>query len=108
MSNPTVPNSNQPFVDTAGKITQVWQLFLNALVGPVGPIITVAVGASPFAYKANANGSVAIVGGTISAVTLTRAGVVVALGTTRLVTVAQGDVVTVTYSAAPTMNFIPS
>jgi hypothetical protein len=108
MTTPIVPNSNQPLVDPKGMITTIWQRFFNALVGPAGPIGTVTVGASPFAYTATAPGSVAIVGGTISAVSLTRAGVAVALGTTRLVTVAQNDVVTVTYSAAPTMNFIPS
>jgi hypothetical protein len=64
---------------------------------------------SPFAYTAPANGSLIINGGTVSAITLTRPGdTAVTLGQTGgLVSVQAGDVVTVTYSVAPTMTFLP-
>lgn len=86
--------------------------FLSDMVFSVesfgAPIQSITVGASPYAYVAPHHGSVSIQGGTVSAVTLTRQGTAVTLGLTAgLVPVATGDVVTVTYSAAPTMKFIP-
>lgn len=108
MIRPTVPNSNSPIADSSGKITQIWQRFFNALVASPGAISPVVVAASPSSFTASSGGAVAISGGTISAVTLRRSGTTVAVGTSRLVPVENGDVVTVTYSAAPTMNFIPN
>ena len=72
------------------------------------PITGVPVGASPFAYVAGERGSVCITGGTVSSVTLTRHGVTVNPGSLAgYVPVSQGDTVTVTYSVAPTIDFIP-
>lgn len=105
---PTVPNSNQPLTDGKGFVTQVWQRFFGALVEPAAAISAVAVSASPTSFTAAGSGTVVISGGTISAVTLTRAGSVVSFGTTRVVPVANGDLVTVTYSVAPTISFIPT
>ena len=67
--------------------------------------LPITVGASPFAYIATAAGSVAIAGGTTSNATLTRAAVVVYSSprTTDIIPVRAGDVVTVTYTVAPTM-----
>jgi hypothetical protein len=71
--------------------------------------VTVAVGASPFAYTAPAIGSVIISGGTVSAITLTHAGgTPVNIGVVAgVIPVLASDVVTVTYTVAPTMTFIP-
>jgi hypothetical protein len=44
----------------------------------------------------------------LTSVTLTRAGTAVSLGTSRTIPVSAGDVVTVSYSVAPTMSFIPT
>lgn len=104
---PIVPNSNQPLVNSGGYITPVWQRFFGALLGSPAAISAIAVGASPISFTASQRGTVAISGGTLTAVTLTRSGIVVALGTSRTVMVANGDVVTVSYSVAPTINFIP-
>jgi len=102
-----VPNSNQPLVDKNGYITQVWQRFLGSLLGSPEAIAPVAVSASPSTFTAAGRGSVAISGGTLTNVTLNRSGTTVSLGTSRAITVANGDVVTVTYTVAPTINFIP-
>lgn len=104
---PIVPNSNQPLVNSGGFITPVWQRFFGALLGSPAAIAPVTVAASPTSFTASQRGTVGISAGTLTAVTLTRAGTVIALGTTRSVTVANGDVVTVTYSVAPTINFVP-
>ncbi|MGS0981013.1 hypothetical protein [Burkholderia glumae] len=81
----------------------------SAAWGSTGAIVAVTVGASPFAYTAPAAGTVLIVGGTVSAVTLKRgtASAVSVGATAGSVPVSAGDIVTVTYSAAPTMSFVP-
>ena len=72
------------------------------------PIVTLTVGASPFAYTLPARGAVAVIGGTVTAVTLTRGGTDVNVGAlSGYWSGMKGDVVTVTYTAAPTMDFVP-
>jgi len=74
-----------------------------------GTNITISVGGSPFAYTVPAYGNVVVQGGTVSAITLTRpGGAAVNIGVTAgIIPVQTGDIVTVTYSVAPTMTFIP-
>ncbi|OWV62585.1 hypothetical protein ATY75_12235 [Rhizobium sp. N122] len=107
MTTPIVPNSNQPLVDNRGFVTPVWQRFFGALLGAPAAISPVTVSASPTSFTAYQRGTVGISAGTLTSVSLTRAGTTVTLGTTRSVTVANGDVVTVSYTVAPTINFIP-
>ena len=78
-------------------------------ITPGLPPTTVTVGASPYAYTATTKGRVVTSGGTVSAITLTRgsAGAINMGVTAGSVAVDAGDIVTVTYSAAPTINFIP-
>jgi hypothetical protein len=108
MTPPIVPNSNVPLVDSTGRITQTWQRFLGALIAAPGGIAAVTVSASPASFTAAARGTVGITGGTLTSVTLTRAGIAIVLGTTRAIPVANGDKVTVVYTVAPTINFVPS
>jgi hypothetical protein len=107
MTPPIIPNSNVPLVDNTGRITTTWQVFLGALIGPPAAIAVVPVSASPTSYTASARGTVGISGGTLTSVTLTRSGVSINLGATRTVPVANNDLVTVVYTAAPTIKFIP-
>ena len=65
-----------------------------------------AVGASPFAYQAPFRGTVVVQGGTVSAVTMTRGASVVTWPAGSVVPVFTGDVVTVTYSVAPTITMV--
>lgn len=63
---------------------------------------------SPFVYTAPGEGVVAISGGTVSAASLVRLGVSVALrSTATAVPVSSGDQVSITYSSAPVVTFIP-
>jgi hypothetical protein len=72
------------------------------------PVAVITPGASPYAYKAPAAGTLAIVGGTVSAIAVSRQGTSVATGLTAgLFPVSRYDTVTVTYSSVPTMTFIP-
>lgn len=109
--NPNAPSWGVPAVDPAtGLLTQGWFGYLAQLAGAPGPIVpNITPGPSPFAYQAPSNGTLAITGGTVSSITLARArvsGVNVGF-TSGSVAVAANDVVTITYSVAPTINFIP-
>lgn len=67
------------------------------------------VGASPAAITAFTTGMFAVSGGTVTAITLTRGtSAAINLGSLGGVySVCQGDILTVTYTAAPTVTFIP-
>lgn len=72
------------------------------------PISSVTVGASPFSHIANSAGHIAVTGGTVSSISLKRGGTTIATGLIAGVFVEGiGDTITVTYTAAPTMNFVP-
>lgn len=72
------------------------------------PVAAIVVGASPFTYKAPAAGTVAVTGGTVSNIAISRQGTSVATGVTvGLIQVSRFDSVVVTYSGTPTMTFIP-
>jgi len=72
--------------------------------------ITVSVGASPYAYTVSTYGNLVVNGGTVSSITITRpGGSAVNIGVVAgMFPVQAGDVVTVTYTVAPTMTFIPN
>lgn len=83
---------------------------LNAPVPAASNVpVVITIGASPFAYTAPANGTVVFNAGTVSAITLTRGSNPAVAYPIGVVPVAAGDVVTVTYSVAPTsMDFVPT
>lgn len=72
------------------------------------PVQQVTAGASPFAYTASQNGTLSIQGGTVSSVAFDRSSVSFTVGfTSGLIPMATGDKVTITYTVAPTLYFIP-
>lgn len=80
----------------------------DAIVGSQAPAQSVTVGASPFTFKATAKGSLNISGGTVSAVSHGRQAVSHSLGgVSGSFYLSAGDSLTITYSAAPTLLFIP-
>ena len=104
--SPIVPSSAEPIGQGGILVTPVWLRFFNNLVGSPLPILPISLTASPFAYTAAARGFVTISGGTVSNVTLTRANTMIPVsGST--VPVMNGDIVTVAYSVAPTLSFVP-
>ncbi|GAC1503714.1 MAG: hypothetical protein NVS1B10_08830 [Candidatus Saccharimonadales bacterium] len=101
----TAPGAQQPIAQIG--CTSYYMKPLSVLNGTQ---VTVTVGASPFAYTAPAIGSVIVQGGTVSAITLTHlGGTPVNIGVTAgVIPVVAGDVVTVTYTVAPNITFIPA
>jgi hypothetical protein len=72
------------------------------------PVALITPGASPYTYKAPFAGSVAVTGGTVSAIAILRQGTTVATGlTTGVFPVSRGDSLVITYSSLPTVTFIP-
>jgi hypothetical protein len=63
---------------------------------------------SPFAYQAPKKGFLIISGGTVSLVQFTRVGTYNTGQTTGMFPVDLGDTITVTYSGAPTVTFVPT
>lgn len=107
--NPNAPSWAIPLLNPDGTTNQAWFNYLTQLQGVPSPILSVTPGPSPFAYKAPSNGALAVSVGTVSSITLARArvsGVNVGF-TSGSISVAANDVVTITYSVAPTVNFIP-
>jgi len=104
-----VPSSQQPIVTKLGTMTTELQRFFNALVSAAAPIQSVTLTGSPFSYRAGSAGSLSISGGTVSAITLTRNNTSIPLGgTAGTFPVANGDLLTITYSGPPTVSFIPT
>ena len=99
----------------AGLVQRVNELFraaalaVNELIDKAETplsVSSVTVGASPFDYTASRDGSLSIVGGTVSAVAYVRQGVSTSLGAVTLVPVKSGDTVRITYTVAPTVVLI--
>jgi hypothetical protein len=110
-ANQSLPNWTVPLVDLpGGTVSQSWLGFFTYLSGSPGPIDPVKATGSPFSYIATGNGSLVVQGGSVSSITLSRARVSgVDLGVTSgLIPMAAGDLVTITYSSAPNLNFIPA
>jgi hypothetical protein len=105
----SLPSIQNPFVSSQGIIQQPWIGFLATLVSAPGPIVALKLDGSPFSYTASQNGSLSVSGGGVSAISVSRANTSVPVGTTAgLIPLSQGDTVELTYSAAPTVNFLPS
>jgi len=107
MSQAPFPGAYVPAVTVkTGNFTTPWILWLAQIASQPGAPVPVVPTGSPFTYKASGSGSLSINGGTVSARTLTRGGVSVPMGSS-LIPMVNNDVATVTYSAAPTIYFVP-
>ncbi|MGV0879440.1 hypothetical protein V6767_20095 [Martelella sp. FLE1502] len=104
---PVIPASNQPIASRDGFPTPLWVRFFNALIGPAEAIAPISAPSSPTVIAASQSGSLSILGGTVSAISLKRARVTIDVTGAQFVPVATGDVVTITHSSSPTVHFIP-
>jgi hypothetical protein len=98
-----------PLVNEDRTPTTPWQQFFAQMIAQPGPIATVAVGASPFAYKASQSGHLLIVGGTVSDVSMLRGRVTISTGQIAgFFPMSLGDTITITYAVIPTaVYFVP-
>jgi len=108
-----LPNLNAPLVDIqTGKCVPPWNSFFQQFGSPPSGVTNTIVGASPFAFTPNVNGTVIISGGTVSLITLTRGTVVINIATSTtnpvIIPISIADTITVTWSVKPTIQVVPS
>lgn len=108
-----LPSSLQP-IGSVGKagavmVQPVWQRWFNSfLQAPPAPAVA-TLGASPAALTAQTPGNFLVTGGTVSVIAIERGGATITTGmTSGFIPAAIADRVIITYSVAPTVQFIPS
>lgn len=105
----TIPNYTQSLADKAGT-ARAWYAFWSGLAKgqPPGAESTVTVGTSPFSVQTTQKGFYIVQGGTVTLVQWARGTTNHSLGATQgAFPVSQGDTLIITYSAAPTVTFVP-
>lgn len=102
-----VININGKKLEGKGFLVSPWNSFFQQFVQPAPLPIDVELVASPFTISPGANGSITLVGGTITSVTLIRGTVSMVLGSQRLIPIRIGDSIEVTYTGTPTIKFLP-
>lgn len=93
------------FIAGTNRFTTQWY---QALIGGRAPAIAaITVGASPFEYTAATEGYVAVKGGTVTSLEITRGADTIDVGVTAgCIPMSQGDILTITHAGAPTANFV--
>jgi hypothetical protein len=105
-----LPDFGLAAVDKEGKFSAAWQRGLTRLaqLTAARKIAAVSPGASPFTYTATTIGNLLITGGNVSAVLLTRGLQSAACPVSGFIPMAAKDSVTITYTVAPTLTFVPN
>lgn len=103
-----VPNLIAPLVSRMGLCLQPWTAFFQQFSQPPSAMLTLTVGASPFAYQVLEPGNIFITGGSVSLVQLTRGSDTITLQAGVLIPVSIGDIITTTYTVLPTIRFLPN
>jgi hypothetical protein len=103
-----LPSLQSVVLDQAGRFTQAWIGFFSGLTAPPGPIQSVDATSSPVSFKAAVAGSLAVSGGAAVEAAITRARQTVPSGVSSgMVALSQGDVATITFTAPPSIAFLP-
>lgn len=103
-----LPRLDARLVDKFGLALPPWTTFFQQFVQAPAAGITLVVGSSPFSYSAKEPGFIAVVGGTVSAVHFIRGTINIDVTGQKLVPVQIKDIIKVTYSGLPTINFLPN
>lgn len=109
MTKPVI-NQQSPLVDKTGKVIPPWNSFFQQFTEAPSAIESVTIGTSPFSYQPNNVGQVFVRGGTVSDISLIRGidgsnPITINMTGALSVLVSIGDVVKVTYSVKPTLQF---
>ena len=103
------PSGMIPLCMTSGRPATEWLKFFNQLTAPAAMQTTVTLTGSPFSYVAAETGNILVVGGTVSKISLIRGGVTIPTGLTAgFIALVKGDTAKITYSAAPTVTWLPT
>lgn len=103
------PTYAQPLVIEGNIHKSWWRWFQDTESGkPPDNELPVTVGVSPFTFMAPRGGFVIVHGGTVSVIAFKRSQSFVTGMTGGTFPVSQGDQLTITYSAKPTVTFVPT
>lgn len=98
-----VKELTQPVTDAQNQEEMVLQPTVTG-----SAIQTIILGASPYTYRTQTQGTLSVIGGTMSDLSLTRAGMTISLATsTPMIPLSPGDAVSITYTVAPALKLIP-
>ena len=103
-----LPNLTSALVDKLGKLVPPWNSWFQQFSQPAPAVQAITLSGSPFSYTANNNGTLIVSGGTVSAISLVRGAVSIPLSTVRpiAVPISIGDIITITYTVVPTVQFL--
>ena len=103
-----VPNLNRPLVNKDGLVTKQseWVAFFSQFVTAPNVVVDIA-GVSPLSYIVKEPGSVYVNGGTVSSIIFSRGTTNLDVTGQKLIPVEIKDIVTVTFTVAPTIQFVP-
>jgi hypothetical protein len=101
-------STSAPIANAAGQILAPWIQFFGTFISQPGAFQPLTLTSSPFSFMASENGSILIKGGTVSNVALTRGTATLNMAQSAVpVVMGLGDTITITYTVAPTITFIP-
>lgn len=105
-----MPDYNTPLLE-GGVVASGWYRLWQGLWSgtPTQNLSSVAPTSSPFTYRAPSGGWLIVQGGTVSQVQFSRDGTTfITTGQTQgMFPISQGDALSITYSSAPTLTFVP-
>jgi hypothetical protein len=101
-----VKNAKGDIIGKAYVGTILWRFF-QILAGPPMQESAVILGNSPTAFVAPTDSQILIVGGTGVSLTITRKGTYNLPSTIGYFPVSDGDILTITYTTAPTVTYFP-
>lgn len=85
-----------------------WNSFFQQFTQNPPAVFDIDLDTSPFIITPNAHGTIILTGGTISNITLTRGNVDIDLTGQRIIPIRISDTLSVTYSVAPVIQFLPN
>ncbi len=91
-----------------GRLLDPWNGFFQQFVQAAPAVANIVPTGSPFNFTANVKGTLIISGGTVSAISLIRGGIIIPLSTVRplIVPISIGDTIRTTYTVTPTLQFL--
>ena len=105
-----VPSLLAPLIDARGLLVKPWNYFFQQFTQDAPAVVSIIPTGSPFDFTSTSGGTMSVVGGTVSDISIVRGTVVIPVASSTadpvLVPLSIGDTVRVTYSVAPTMRFL--
>lgn len=88
-------------------IVPPWNNYFQQISQAASQVMNVALTGSPFSITPNAHGTLIITSGTISNISLIRGAITINLTGQVIIPIRISDTISITYSVAPTVQFLP-